>query len=100
MRDRLADRRPSETFSFEWNGLAYCATISRFPDGRPAEIFLTGSDKVGSHADAAARCSAVVCSIALQFGAPLETIGHALLRDSRGIAESPLGIALDHLTDK
>jgi hypothetical protein len=45
----------------------------------------------------AARDSAVVCSIALQFGIPVDTIRHALLRDARGIANSPLGAALDLL---
>src|SRR3974390_3200765 len=88
-RERLPDRRPSVSFSFECNGLKYAATISRFDDGRLAEIFLSNS-KAGSHSDAAARDSAVVCSLALQGGVPLETIRHALLRDGRGIASSPL----------
>jgi hypothetical protein len=91
-RERLQDRRASESFSFRWNGMAFAATISRFSDGRLAEIFLTNS-KVGSDTDAAARDSAVVCSLALQFG--VETIRRALLRDARGVASSPLGVALD-----
>jgi hypothetical protein len=41
----------------------------------------------------------VVCSLALQFNAPLETIRHALLRDSQGIAASQLGRALDLFAD-
>jgi hypothetical protein len=99
MRERLANRRPSESFSFQCNGLAYRATISRFPDDRLAEIFLS-NHRAGSHADAAARDSAVVCSLALQHGVPIQTIQHALLRHARGVAESPLGDALDHLTDE
>ena len=39
--------------------------------------------------------SAVVCSLALQFGTPVETIRPALLRDAHGTASSPLGVALD-----
>jgi hypothetical protein len=35
----------------------------------------------------------------LQFGVPAETIRHALLRDPRGVASSPLGIALDILAE-
>jgi len=93
-RERLQDRRASETFSFRWNGMVFAATISRFSDGRLAEIFLTNG-KVSSDADAAARDSAVVCSLALQFGAPLETIRRTLLRDAHGVAASPLGRALD-----
>jgi hypothetical protein len=94
MRQRLENRRASETIAFECGGQHYRATVSRFPDDRLAEIFLTNG-KAGSDTDAAARDSAVVCSIALQFGTPVNVIRHALLRDSRGVASSPLGVALD-----
>jgi len=93
-RERLPDRRPCESFCFECNGLHYTATISRYADGRLAEIFL-GNAKAGSHSDAAAKDSAVVASIAFQHGVPLETIRKALLRDARGNPSSPLGMALD-----
>jgi hypothetical protein len=89
MRERLANRRFSESFWFEWNGMPFTATISRFDDDRLAEIFL-GNGKAGSHT-AAAKDSAIVASLALR---------HALLRNSQGVAESPLGAALDHLTDE
>jgi hypothetical protein len=94
-RQRLPDRRASETFSLECAGLAYIATISRFDAGRLGEIFLT-NHKAGSAADTAARDSAIVCSIALQFGADIETIRKALCRDARN-ANGPLGVALDML---
>ena len=96
-RQRLENRRPCETFSFESNGQTYTATIGRFSDGRLAEIFL-GNAKVGSHSDSAAKDSAVVASLALQHGVPLECIRRALMRDSHGRASSPLGTALDLLT--
>ena len=51
--------------------------------------------KSGSHADSAAKDAAVVCSIALQHGVPVDVIQHALLRDARGVASSVLGAALD-----
>jgi ribonucleoside-diphosphate reductase alpha chain len=59
-------------------GQRYRVTIGRFADGQLAEIFIS-NHKVGSDADTAARDSAVVCSIALQHGVPLETIRRALL---------------------
>jgi hypothetical protein len=93
-RERLPNRRESESRSFHWNGMAFVATVSRFSDGRIAEIFLTNG-KVGSDTDAAAHDSAVVCSLALQFATPLDTMRHALLRDWQGVAASPLGRALD-----
>jgi hypothetical protein len=93
-RQHLPDRRASHTFEFEVDGLRYTATVSRFADGRIAEIFLS-NHRVNSAADTNARDSAIVCSIALQFGADLEVIRRALCRDSRGRPSGPLGAALD-----
>jgi ribonucleoside-diphosphate reductase alpha chain len=97
-RVRLHNRRASENFSFHCGGQRYTATFSTSPDGEIAEIFLSNG-KTGSDSDAAARDSAVVCSIALQFGAPIDLIRKALLRDPRGVASSPLGTALDVLME-
>jgi hypothetical protein len=74
--------------------MSYTATFSRFDDGRIAEIFLS-NHKTGSHADTAARDSAVVASLAFGYGAPLDVVRKALLRDPRGVAPGPLGAALD-----
>jgi hypothetical protein len=93
-RTRLPNRRPSTTFAFECNALHYLATVSFFNDGRLAEIFISNA-KAGSHSDSAAKDSAVVASIALQHGVPVDVIRKALLRDPRGKASSPLGAALD-----
>jgi hypothetical protein len=98
-RQRLPNRRVGQTFELEVGGLKYTCTISRFPDGRLAEIFLS-NHKSNSQADTAARDSAIVCSIALQFGADVETIRRALSRDSRGRATGPLGAALDRIGDR
>lgn len=93
-RERLTNRRANETFSFDLLGMKFVATIARFDDGRLAEIFLTNG-RVNSHADTAARNSAVVASLALQHGVPLDVLRKALMRDSRGVAGGPLGTALD-----
>jgi hypothetical protein len=97
-RERLPNRRECESLSFTHAGMNYTASIARYSDGRLAEIFIS-NHKSGSDADAAAKDSAVVCSIALQFGAPVETIRRALLRDSRGNPSSPLGAALDLIVE-
>jgi hypothetical protein len=52
-RNRLPDRRASETFSFTCAGLAYAATVRRHSDGKIAEVFIS-NHKSGSHADWAA----------------------------------------------
>jgi len=96
-RERLLNRRASTTFSFKHNDIAFTATTSRYSDGRLAEIFID-SNKAGSDLDAVARDAAVVCSIALQYGAPAEVIRTALLRDTQDNPCSPLAAALDHIS--
>src|SRR2546429_5194505 len=98
-RDRLPNRRIGETFELEVGGLRYTAGVGRFPDGRVGELFLN-NHKSNSAADTNARDSAIVCSIALQYGADIETIRRALCRDSQGRASGPLGAALDRIADR
>lgn len=97
IRQRLPNRRGATTFAFDLGTQRYTATVGHFPDGalagRVGEIFITAG-RAGSDLDAAARDSAVVCSLALQHGVELETIRHALLRDPRGNPSGPLGAAL------
>lgn len=95
-RERLPNRRAAETFDVSANGVRYRVTIGRFADGRLAEIFISNS-KQGSHSDTNARDAAVLCSLALQYGAPLDTIRKALMRDAQGRASGVLGVALDML---
>ena len=91
-RERPANRRASETFGIRCAGLSYVCTISRFPDGRVAELFLS-NHKSNSAADTNARDAAITFSIAVQHGADPEAIRRALCRDSDGRASGPLGAA-------
>lgn len=93
-RRRLPDRRASETFDLQAQGLTFTATVSRFCDGSLAEIFLQ-NHKAGSMAGINAQDAAVLASLALQHGVPLDIIRRALMRDARGRASGPLGAALD-----
>jgi hypothetical protein len=98
-RQRLPNRRRSESFGFECNGLNYTATASWFDDGRLGEIFL-GNHRADSHADACAKDAAILASVALQYNAPLDVLRKALLRDSQGRPSTPIGIALDLLAGR
>jgi hypothetical protein len=95
-RRRLSDRRTCEGFDFELRGQRYHATIGRFDDGTPAEVFINGQ-KPDSAADIAARDCAVAISIGLQYGVPLDVVGRALMRDPRGTPVSPAAYVLDRL---
>lgn len=93
-RERLPNRRASQQLTFECNGLSYVATASWFDDGRLGEVFV-GNHRADSHADACAKDAAILASIALQYGAPLDVLRRALLRDSQGRPITPIGCALD-----
>jgi hypothetical protein len=95
-RERLPNRRASEQIAFACGGFKFIATVSHFLDGRLAEIFLTNG-KCGSDSDVSARDAAVVASIALQHGVPVEVLRKALMRDSQGRPSGPLGVVLDLL---
>jgi ribonucleoside-diphosphate reductase alpha chain len=87
-RERLSDRRNAEVFDFDHGDRRWTATISRFRDGRVAEIFLDGpKDSVLVEM---AKETALTASLALQCGCPLATLRHALTGRHAG----PLGAAL------
>jgi hypothetical protein len=96
MRHRLPNRRASESFGFEVEGLRFTATVSRDATGRVQELFLN-NHKARNQADTNARDAAIVLSFALQHGADVNAIRKALCRDSHGRALGPLGAALDIL---
>src|SRR5260370_28057247 len=97
-RERLPNRRRSESVGFECNGLKYTATVSWFDDGRSGEIFL-GNHKSDSQADANAKDAAIIASIALQHGVALDVLRKSLLQDSTVQPSNPLDLPLDLLVN-
>ena len=97
-RERLPNRRASEVFGFELNGLRFTASISRYPDGHIAELFLD-NHKAGSAIGTLVRDAAIIFSFAVQHGADPDAIRRALCRDGNGRALGPLGAALDLLAE-
>ena len=98
-RRRLPNRRRSETFNFECASLRYTCTASWFDTGELGELFL-GNHRADSHADSCAKDAAILASICLQYGAPLDVLRKALLRDEHGKASTPIGCALDLLAEE
>ena len=96
-RDRLPNKRACETIAFERDGSRYQMTVGFYADGRPGEIFLN-ADRSDSLLDVMTSDAAILASLALQHGCTLETIAHALKRDARGAAASPIGAAVDLIT--
>lgn len=89
-RQRLCNRRGCETVEFEHARQKFTLSVGRFHDGRVSEIFVS-SHHVGSPIEAIARDAAIVCSIALQCGADIQTIRSALTKDHDGGPATLLG---------
>jgi hypothetical protein len=70
VRDRLPNRRPAISTSFERDGARFEMTAGFYPDGRPGEIFLN-ADRANSLLDFLMSDAAILASIALQYGASL-----------------------------
>ena len=97
-RKQLPNRRRATTLTIGNHSLPFTATFGHFADGSVGEIFLQ-NHKPGSQADLNARDSAVAASLALQYGCPLEVLKRALLRDAHGRPSTPLGAALDAISE-
>ncbi len=95
-RARLPNRRLAISTSFHRDGARFEMTAGYYPDGRPGEIFLN-ADRANSLLDFLMSDAAILASLALQYGCPLDDIRHALKRDIRGEAASPIGAALDKI---
>jgi 1,6-anhydro-N-acetylmuramate kinase len=89
-RERLPDRRRSEIIDFQHAGRSWTAAVSRFGDGRIAEIFLNGGKD--SAVAQLAQESAILASIAMQFGADIRTIRHAIESTGAGPLSAALGL--------
>lgn len=91
MRAALNNRRPSLTFEVT-HGLGkhpdFAVSIGTDDAGTIREVFVSGhpSDTMDN-----VRDSAILLSLALQYGCPLETIAHALTRDDHDRPATVIG---------
>lgn len=95
-RNRLPNRRASISSSFARDGACFEMTAGFYANGQPGEIFLN-ADRANSLLDFLMSDAAILASIALQYGASLDELRHAMKRDTRGIPSSPIGAALDRI---
>jgi hypothetical protein len=104
MRNVLPPRRQCETFELEHEQHRFQVSVGFFtPDllmqAKPAEIFISGS-KVGSYAEGVARDGAVLISIALQYGVPIDVMAKSITRNVDGTPQTIIGAVLDQLQEK
>lgn len=98
LRHSLPQRRYGETFELRHGGqhTVFSVTVGRYHDGAVGEVFITGA-KAGSGTEAVARDGAVLLSIALQYGVPLQVLRHAVTRETDGSPSTIIGAVIDRL---
>jgi hypothetical protein len=93
----LPQRRSAETFQLRFWNQPVSVTVGYYEDGAPGEIFVDAG-KSGQDVQSTARDAAVVLSLALQHGATVATIKHAVTRSGNGEAASIVGAIIDKLS--
>ena len=89
-REDLPMRRAAETFDIEFSGVKVTVSFGYYDDGRPGEVFVA-STKTGTAVDTMARDSAVLVSLALQYGVTPQVLERALMADAHGRPEGFAG---------
>ena len=96
-RDVLPQRRYAESFDIAHSKLApFSVTLGYYRDGRIGEVFISNV-KAGSEVEAVARDGAVLLSLALQYGVPIETIKGTVTRNSDGTPSTVIGAVVDRI---
>jgi hypothetical protein len=93
-RDKLPQRRGSESFETWFEGQQFVVTCSRFEGGGLAEVFVSAI-KTTTLFDHLARDTGLLLSLALQHGASAETLATAVSRDGEGRPQGLAGHVLD-----
>ena len=93
----LPQRRPAGTSTMRHGKHEFKVTVGYYTSEEVGEVFISGA-KAGSEMDALCRDAAIVLSLALQHGTPLDLIQRALTREANGEASTIIGAVVDKLT--
>jgi len=101
-RKRLSNRRQSFTETIFFGGEKYHLTFGFFSDGIVGEVFLTrvkdrASAKLGTQLESLCRDAAIIVSLGLQYGVPVNVMCDALTRDETGEPQTILSVVVDEL---
>ena len=84
-RHTLPNRRAHEVIDIEHDGHWYRVGVSRFEDGRPAEVCIN-SKKAGSTIDTHGQDAAALITLLLRCSVDVSTIEQSLDRNPSGLA--------------
>lgn len=95
----LPQRRLSETFELKHGeqNAPFTVTTGFYQDGTVGEVFINGP-KSGSDMAAVTHDGAILLSLALQHGVPLNVIKHAVRRNADGKASTIIGAVVDRIS--
>jgi len=98
----LPHRRSSVSFTCEFQGEHYDVTTGFYADGRFGEIFINrirdkSAAKLGQQLDSVCRDSAILMSLALQYGVQLSDLKHSITRDDDSSPMSIVGAIVDSI---
>jgi ribonucleoside-diphosphate reductase alpha chain len=103
MRAHLPSRRHHELFTIEHWGQKFHVGIGRAVSGSPPrptgpvlEVWIN-TGKTGTQTETLFRDSAVLMSLALQYGVPISDLCRAIIRDLDGNPSGPIGQLLEIL---
>lgn len=98
-RKHMPLRRRAETIKVRHGGATFHISTGHYAGGQLGEIFIS-TNKVGSNIEAMARDIAILMSLGLQHGCPIETISGALTREHDGSPSTIAGAVADRLARK
>lgn len=93
----LPQRRGGTNFEFSIGRTKFTASVRRENfRATVTEVFINSS-KIDSDVDLTARDAAILISIALQYGIPVDELAKSMGRNPDGLPSSPIGAILDIL---
>lgn len=96
-RNHLPQRRVCETFEVRKHGIDWVVSVGFYGDmATPGEVFITGA-RAGTDLASITLDGGILVSLALQYGAPANAMGHAIARDQDGTPSTILGEVLERL---
>lgn len=95
-RESMPARRRSENTSLRFSGMDVEVQVGYYDDGRVGEVFMS-TRKHGTTLDILLRDTALLISIALQYGATLEELSKSAIRKEDGAADGIISILHEHL---
>ena len=98
----LPQRRPSFMYEVTHEGHTHHVTIGCYEDYMAGEAFIVpqGNAGKGSATEALARDAAILISLGLQYGVPIEIMQRAITRDDKEQPMTLVGAVLDAMERK